>query len=176
VVLHSKVGETRRTFKQKGIYMKRLLPIVALCFAAFAPAQAQSIETDVEQEVAEVERAFAQSMADRDFAAFSSFLDEDAVFVSGPEPLRGKAAVMAAWKPLFDGEAAPFSWQPETVIALPAGDIALSTGPVMAPDGTVSVYYNSTWRKNEKGQWKIIFDKGQEVCPKGSGEEKPSAQ
>jgi uncharacterized protein YceK len=32
------------------------------------------------------ERAFAKTMADRDYAAFTSFLAADAVFFSGPEP------------------------------------------------------------------------------------------
>lgn len=145
--------------------MRKYLLLLVCSLPGFFPAMAQSIETTVEMEVANVERAFAKSMADRDFTAFTEFLDVDAVFVSGPNVLRGKAQVAAAWKPLFESADAPFSWQPETVIALPSGTLALSTGPVVAPDGKISVYYNSTWRKNAEGEWKIIFDKSQEVCP-----------
>lgn len=145
--------------------MKSLLILVACVLINASPASAQNIESAVENEVANVERAFAKSMADRDFSAFSSFIAEDTVFVSGPQVLRGKAEVIAAWKSLYDGEAAPFSWKPETVIALPSGDLALSTGPVMTPSGQVTAYYTSTWRKDASGEWKIIFDKGQDICP-----------
>ena len=153
--------------------MKRfqLLLVSALLglFPAVAFATEMAGETAIELEVADVERAFAKSMADRNFEAFSAFIGEDAVFVSGPQILRGKEQVTAAWKALFEGEVAPFSWQPETVIALPSGGLALSTGPVTGADGKVSVYYTSTWRKNAAGEWKIIFDKGQEVCAPDKG-------
>lgn len=145
--------------------MKSILILVACVLINASPASAQNIESAVENEVADVERAFAKSMADRDFAAFSSFVADDTVFVSGPQVLRGKASVIAAWKPFFEGSDAPFSWAPETVIALPSGGLALSTGPVAAPSGQVTAYYTSTWRKDASGEWKIIFDKGQDICP-----------
>ena len=121
--------------------------------------------TALEQEVAAVEAAFAKTMADRDFDAFASFLDEETVFWGPNVPDRGRDAVMMRWRPYYDGEAAPFSWAPETVLVLNSGTLAHSTGPVKAPDGTVVAYYHSTWRKNADGDWKIIFDKGQRYCP-----------
>ena len=146
--------------------MNRFSLLLVWAALGLFPATARAMETAIELEVADVERAFAKSMADRDFDAFSQFIGKDAVFYSGPQQiLRGKDEVTSAWKSLFESEEAPFSWKPETVIALPSGDLALSTGPVMAPDGQISVYYTSTWRKDEAGEWKIIFDKGQEVCP-----------
>lgn len=75
----------------------------------------------LEREVADTERAFARSMADRDHAAFLSFLSEEAVFFSGPTPLRGKQQVGDAWKGFFEGPAAPFSWAPEDVQVLDSG-------------------------------------------------------
>lgn len=84
----------------------------------------------LEREVADTERAFARSMADRGHAAFVSFLSDDAVFFSGPTPLRGKQQVGDAWKGFFEGPAAPFSWAPEDVQVLDSGSLALSTGPV----------------------------------------------
>ena len=59
------------------------------------------------------EIAFAKTMADRDLAAFGSFVAEDAVFM-GPAPLHGRKAVVDGWKPFFEGPA-PFSWAPERV-------------------------------------------------------------
>ncbi len=64
----------------------------------------------LQQQVAATERAFARTMAERDHAAFTAFLAEDAIFVSEPKTLRGKAEVAAAWKRFYDRPAAPFSW------------------------------------------------------------------
>ena len=72
------------------------------------------------------EEAFARTMADRDHAAFVSFLAEDAVFFGRAGELRGREAVAAAWKPLYEGAVAPFSWQPEVATVL---DWAPSASP-----------------------------------------------
>ena len=113
-------------------------------------------------EVRARERAFAKTMADRDHAAFQSFLADEAVFFGRTGPTRGKAAVVADWKPLFEKPAAPFSWDPETVEVLDSGTLAISSGPVKRPDGTNSGTFNSIWRREKVGQWRVVFDKG---CP-----------
>jgi ketosteroid isomerase-like protein len=102
-------------------------------------------------------------MADRDHAAFVSFLADEAVFVpdSGPA-LRGKQAVAAGWKRLYEAPAAPFSWEPDRVEVLDSGALALSTGPVRDPQGNRVGTFNSVWRR-EGGAWKVVFDKG---CPR----------
>jgi len=143
-----------------------LFSLLITLIPAFATATSLS-EADIaklEQYVKKVERQFADSMAKRDFDAFSKLVDEDAVFEGGEQPLRGKAAVLAAWKPYFEKPEAPFSWEPETVFVIASGDIALSTGPVKNSKGEVVAYFHSTWRKNANGDWRIILDKGQKYC------------
>ena len=66
----------------------------------------------LERQVADTEHAFAKTMADRDHAAFGSFLSEETVFFSGPKPLRGKAAVAGYWKRFYEKPAAPASSTP----------------------------------------------------------------
>jgi len=105
-------------------------------------------------------------MADRDHDAFTSFLSEEAIFFSGQTPIRGKEAVAAAWKPYFEGSQAPFSWEPEGVQVLDSGTLAISFGPVKDPEGSTVGTFNSIWRLEADGQWRIIFDKG---CPVGGG-------
>ena len=122
-------------------------------------------EVDLRQQVDEVERAFAQTMADRDHEAFKSFLSDETVFFSGPLVLRGSAEVAARWQAFFEGPDAPFSWEPEMVEVLDSGTLALSTGPVRAPDGTLVSTFTSIWRQEEPGVWRIVFDKGNPVCP-----------
>ena len=78
------------------------------------------------------ERAFARTMADRDLAAFASFLSDEAVFFSGPTPLRGKAQVLAFWSRFYSGQAALFSWEPDEVEVLDSGTLAHSSGPVVS--------------------------------------------
>jgi ketosteroid isomerase-like protein len=116
------------------------------------------------QQVTDTERAFAKTMAERDLAAFSSFVADEAVFFDGAAALRGKAAVVATWRPLFAAPAAPFSWAPEQVEVLPSGTLALSSGPVFAPSGKKVASFTSIWRLDAPGVWRIIFDKGCD-CP-----------
>jgi hypothetical protein len=59
-------------------------------------------------QVRSAEMAFAKTMADRDHAAFASFLDEEATFVSPNRVLRGAKEVAAGWKRFFEGPQAPF--------------------------------------------------------------------
>jgi ketosteroid isomerase-like protein len=115
---------------------------------------------DLQSVVRETERAFAATMADRNFEGFKSFLSEEAIFFAGETPLRGHEAVAEAWEPFFDKPDAPFSWQPEIVEVLASGDLALSSGPVFDPTGKEIGTYNSIWRRNSNREWLIIFDKG----------------
>ncbi len=114
--------------------------------------------------MAETERAFAKTMADRDHAAFTSFLAEDTVFFSGPNAMRGKQAVATAWQRFYSGPQAPFSWAPETVEITSGGALALSTGPVKDPQGKTFATFTSIWRMDPDGAWRIVFDKGNDVC------------
>jgi ketosteroid isomerase-like protein len=118
----------------------------------------------LEREVADTERAFAKTMSDRDHAAFTSFLSEEAVFFTGATPVRGKQDVAASWKPFFEGPSAPFSWAPEDVEVLDSGTLALSTGPVRDPEGKVIGTFTSIWRRDAPGTWRVVFDKGCAVC------------
>ena len=146
--------------------MKMNIKIMSLIFVISMTADLQANSNNiVKKEVADIERAFAKSMADRDFEAFKSFLDDEAIFLAGKNEARGKLAVAERWKKYFDEEQAPFSWRPETVVVLDSGNLALSTGPVFNPEGQVVSYFTSTWRQNKPGDWKIIFDKGNKACP-----------
>ncbi|MBS0568229.1 MAG: nuclear transport factor 2 family protein [Proteobacteria bacterium] len=119
------------------------------------------------REVEAAERAFAKTMADRNHAAFAAFLAEDAIFFGGKQPQRGKAEVAAGWKRYFEKPAAPFSWEPAQVEVLDSGQLALSTGPVRSPDGKIIATFNSIWQRQPSGAWRIVFDKGSEVCGDG---------
>lgn len=123
-----------------------------------------SLPADAREEVLAAERAFAQTMADRNHAAFASFISEEAIFFGGPDPLRGKLQVVDGWAPFFEGAEAPFSWEPKVVEVLESGMLALSSGPVRNADGTLVAHFTSIWRREPDGTWKVVFDKGCDVC------------
>ncbi len=120
------------------------------------------------EQVRQTEIAFAKTMADRDFAGFASFLADDAVFVSATRVLRGAKEVTAGWKAYYDGSQAPFSWEPDQVVVLDSGTLALSSGPVRDPSGKRIGTFNSVWRRDAGGRWKIVLDKGCPPCDCGA--------
>jgi len=128
---------------------------------ALLPAVAQPDLDALRRQVEDTERAFARSMADRDHAAFTRLLSEHAVFYASNRVLHGKAEVAAAWKPFFDGPQAPFSWEPDRVDVLGDGTLAHSSGPVHDPAGKLVGRFNSVWRQEAPGVWRIVFDKGE---------------
>jgi ketosteroid isomerase-like protein len=133
-------------------------------FLVYTSVAQEPEATGLIQQVEDTERAFAATMADRDFDAFTTFLSSEAVFFAGEKPLTGKQQIADAWKPFFQEPAAPFSWQPKTVVVLESGALALSSGPVFDPAGKHVGTFNSIWRLDPDGQWRIIFDKGSDVC------------
>ncbi|HET8645067.1 MAG TPA: nuclear transport factor 2 family protein [Vicinamibacteria bacterium] len=138
--------------------------MVVLALAAALAAGAVPTAADLKEEVRKTETAFARTMADRDHAAFVSFLAEETVWF-GRSVLRGKDAVARAWKPYYEGRQAPFSWRPETVEVLDSGTLALTSGPVFDPAGKQTATFTSIWRREADGRWRIIFDKGNPFCP-----------
>ena len=134
--------------------------LVAGCAAA--PQRANLDE--LRKQVADAERAFARTMAERNFNAFTSFLADDAVFYAGQKPIRGKQAVAEDWKKFYEKREAPFSWEPTQVEVLESGTLAHSSGPVRDPSGRVFATFNSIWRLEAPGVWRVVFDKGSEVC------------
>jgi ketosteroid isomerase-like protein len=156
---------TCRGAPEKRMHRARLSALACLVLLAACAAPATRVDVSrAEREVSDTERAFAKSMADRDFAAFKSFLSEDAIFFSGATALRGKQKVADAWQRFYEKPEAPFSWQPEQVQVLESGDLALSTGPVRDEHGKLFATFTSIWRREAPGQWRIVFDKGATVC------------
>jgi ketosteroid isomerase-like protein len=142
------------------------LPLVVVL--AVRPAASQT-NAQLAEEVRTAESAFAASMAARDFTAFASHVAEESIFFGRRGPTRGKAAVLADWKPFFEGPTAPFSWKPELVEVLASGTLAHSSGPVWDAQGKRIGTFNSIWRREADGRWLVVFDKGCSACDCASG-------
>jgi len=147
---------------------KWMLPAaMVVAILSFAPAHAQRGGANRTDEVRAAETAFAKSMADRSLSAFTALLADDTVFFANKGVLRGKTEVAAGWKRFFDGPAAPFSWAPAEVEVLASGDLGYTSGPVYDPQGNRIGTFNSVWKRQPDGSWKIVFDKGCPPCECG---------
>jgi ketosteroid isomerase-like protein len=147
--------------------MNRPVVLLSCCLATLVVTTTTAGEPDparLAEQVEQTERAFARTMADRDFEAFRGFLSPEAIFFSGETPLRGADEVAARWKPFFEAPAPPFSWEPRTVEVLDTGTLALSSGPVYDPEGECVGSFSSIWRRDANDEWKIVFDKGSADC------------
>lgn len=136
--------------------------LAALAGCAASPPRPSNREL-VEQ-VTATERAFAQTMVDRDLQAFLGFVSPEAVFLNGGQPLVGREAVGQHWARFYAAPKPPFTWQPDLVVVLASGRLAESVGPVAAPSGKVVSRFYSTWRLDDDGRWRIVFDDGYELC------------
>jgi len=140
-----------------------ILVCFGLAFALGLCGCSPNLNDKVDTAAPEVEAreiAFAKTMEDRDFDAFLDFVSPEAVFFIGNEPQRGHAAISQAWAGFFEGETAPFSWHPDVIEVLESGLLALSSGPVRGASGETVGRFNSIWRKDKDGQWRVVFDKG----------------
>ena len=147
--------------------MRIALFCISFCMSILGTQALAAVPVDIEilkQQVADTERAFAKTMADRDYVAFGKFIADDAIFYAGKQPIRGADEVKKAWKAFYAEPLAPFSWAPETVEVLATGNLALSSGSVKDSDGKVTATFTSIWRMDAAGNWKVIFDKGNNVC------------
>jgi ketosteroid isomerase-like protein len=150
----------------EGPMNRRTLLTAGLSAAIAGAARIEAQPADparLKTTVADAERAFADSMAKRDLAAFSAMIASDAIFFGGPDgntPARGRAAIVEAWKRFFDGPAAPFSWGPDLTEVIDGGTLAMTSGPVRDPKGQATGRFNSVWRLEPDGRWRVVFDRG----------------
>jgi ketosteroid isomerase-like protein len=131
---------------------------------ALAASLHAATNAELTEQVRQTETAFAKTMADRDAAAFTTFLADETIFMSDGQVLRGSKQVAEQWKPLFQGPKAAFSWKPELVEVLDSGNLAMTSGPVLDGAGNRVGTFNSVWRRAPDGSWKIVMDNGCPAC------------
>lgn len=139
--------------------MKKLMPGLLLCLGTAAASEPAD-------EVRCAEIKFSVSAETQDADAFKSFIDSDARFV-GAQVTRGPDAVTDAWAVFFAENGPNIKWRPQIIEVLENGALALSRGPyrviTMDDDGNPTEHwgtFNSVWRLQEDGSWKVVFDAG----------------
>jgi len=140
--------------------MKTLLTI-ATCVLAAGTAFA-----DLADDVRCREIGFSQSVENQDMEAFRSFIDADARFI-GSGVLRGVDEIAEGWSVFFNPGLPRIKWRPQVIEVLENGRLALSRGPYISvsvdADGEeVENWgtFNSVWRLNDDGEWRVVFDAG----------------
>jgi len=148
-----------------------LVPLLAL-----AEASAPSMSTD-ECAVWNREVSFAASVEQHDAKAFAEHLHPGAVFLGGNnKPRRGSDMIAGAWAGIVKGDGGVLHWHPDTVVIGGDPNVALSRGPWWIADDSkdakapyVMGNYISTWVRDKKGVWHVLFDGG------GGNEPKPAS-
>ena len=140
--------------------MKQIIIVGVLCLAnslAFA---------DLVNDVRCREISFSQSAEQQDLGAFRSHIDADARFVAATVR-RGVDSIAEGWAVFFAPDGPSIKWRPQVVEVLENGMLALSRGPyrVIANDADGNAIqswgtFNSIWRLNDDGEWRVVFDAG----------------
>ena len=121
---------------------------------------------DLAEEVRCREIGFSKAAEKQNAKRFASFIDADARFVSSTVT-RGPDAVAEAWTVFFTSDSPTIKWRPQIVEVLEDGKLALSRGPYRViskdEDGNETEHwgtFNSVWRLQADGGWKVVFDAG----------------
>ena len=139
--------------------MRRL--ILALVVLAGSSAHA-----DLADDVRCREVGFSKSAEARDAVAFKSFIDFDARFV-GNSVSRGPSSITEAWSVFLTNGGPAIKWRPQFVELLEDESLALTRGPyrmITTDENGVETEhwgtFNSIWRLNDDGVWRVVFDAG----------------
>jgi len=150
--------------------MKRLF---TACIALLSCGVATA---DLVQDVRCREISFSKSVENNDIEAFRSHIDADARFI-GASVLRGVDEIAEGWSVFFTGELPKIKWRPQVIEVLEDGRLALSRGPFIsvsknAEGDKVETWgtFNSIWRLNDDGNWRVVFDAGN-AAPGSPGKE-----
>ncbi len=127
-----------------------------------APAALADLADDVRCR----EIGFSKSVEAQNREWFASFIDPDARFV-GNSVMRGTEAISEAWSGFFAEDGPPIKWRPQFIEVLEDGELALTRGPYRMitrdEQGIETEHwgtFNSVWRLNTDGEWRVVFDAG----------------
>ena len=138
----------------------------------------QTALADIEEEVRCREVGFAKALAAKDIEAFKSHIDADARFF-GNAIRRKPDGIAHAWRNYFKEDGPSIVWRPQYTEVLDSGTLAMTRGPYRYRDTNDdgSLYeswghFNSVWRLNDDGVWRVVFDAGDPSAGEPSDEER----
>lgn len=137
-----------------------------IVFGSIAAALAATTADSARDSVVCAEVSFSRAAERRDLGSFTRLIDAEARFVTG-SVLRGPQAVASAWARYFEPGGPEIRWRPAIVEVVGEGTLALSRGPYRirgqdAEGNPTEAWgtFNSVWRLQHGGEWKVLFDAG----------------
>lgn len=151
--------------------MKKAIKVLILCAVVFAA----QIDIFAQKDSAAAKRAAALLAADQSFArmaeeknpreAFEFYMADDIIFVPVGETLMTDRKKIVDY--FSDPGVTKIRWKPVRAEAAKSNDLGFTYGvsemTFKTDEGkTTTRYYNyvSVWRKNKKGEWRMIVDMG----------------
>ena len=138
-------------------------------FAIIALFTCSSVVADSRHDVQCREIGFSKSVEVQDAKLFRLFIDPDARFV-GNSVAKGVDAIAERWSAFFKADGPSIKWRPQFIEVLEDGKLALTRGPYRMTatdeDGKQTEYwgtFNSVWRLGDDGQWRVVFDAGNDA-------------
>lgn len=139
--------------------MPYMLPLLLVLIAG-------ALATENRDIVRCTEIAFSKAAETRDVQRFSTFIDADARFI-GASVAHGVDEITTAWAPFFAATGPAIRWRPQFIEVLENGMYAFSRGPyritTVDENGDAAEMwgtFNSVWRRNPDGRWRVVFDAG----------------
>ncbi len=156
-----------------------IAPLVGNAQLAFPDANAQTAPNPLTDTTVkpgkmllyDLEARFAKDVLERGGAAFADWFAEDGVALgNGAAPSVGKVAIAksAQWDP----KVYQLIWTPTDAVMSPSGDMGYTWGHFEGHSKDVNGNpvitkgrYMTIWRKEAKGQWKVVLDAGANEPP-----------
>jgi ketosteroid isomerase-like protein len=115
------------------------------------------------------ERSFADSVERHDAKGFAEHIHSGAVFgAASVSPVRGRDAIVQAWKPILEGKSVSLKWRPQYISVGADPNVAISRGPFVlssknangAPTYKIGDFVSVWVRKDSQSPWVVLFDGG----------------
>lgn len=120
---------------------------------------------EIEQDIRDVEKAFADMAKDKGIAeAFVFFAAEDAVLNRNDSLIIGKDAIQMYFEMSnMQNDEVSLTWSPDFVRVSKSGDLAYTYGRYQyqlknKPENLASGIFHTVWKKQANGLWKYVWD------------------
>jgi ketosteroid isomerase-like protein len=127
-------------------------------------ARADAGALSLVEQLQAAEDTFSIAMLGRDRSAFAGLLADNALLLVCRRVLRGKAAIMRGLRPYFDGRHDCVCSEASRIEVLDGAGLAFASGALLdVPDGCPVGAFESIWRRDPDGAWRIAFAQGSDV-------------
>ncbi len=163
-----RLDEIRTLFDNQSIDYEEAMGSLALVDPDGLPLLFEPVHVNPEEELMEADRAFCDAVQEGGGSAFAEGFDEHGIMVSGRENrLIGRELIRAAMRRFFDKPGFQLIWEPLEAQVSVDGTLGHTSGTYERsyeiPSGEKIIEkgsYSTTWKRDETGDWRVLFDIG----------------